>query len=228
MNIQLIALKTKTAELFTKLDEERTRLKTNIENWNSAENRKKYVGTFVDEQIKDARLKARETARLFQPELEAMEASIIKASDTWSTETLMRRAKFTPDDADVNTQILHELRQTRLAAEIKSVAPDELVSMINDAAESGRLAELEMLRKEVGRRDFGDAVVRMSVNATLADAVAKVKIHGQEAAHEAIKQARLTLEAAQDVVHELQTGEESTRAKMNRVMAEQKARQEAA
>lgn len=228
MNIQLIALKTKAAELFTKLDDERTRLKTNIENLNSQENRKKYVGTFIDEQIKSARLKAKETAGLFKSDLEAMAASIATATRTWSTDMLLRRARFTPDDASEIGQVLGELKMIRLSAEIKSAAPDELVFMINDAAESGRLAELEMLRKEAGRRNFGDAVVRASVTAALTQAISNLKIPGQEGARSAIEQAAETLEAAHDVVHELQTGQEPARAHMRRVMAEQSARKEAA
>jgi hypothetical protein len=226
MNIQLINLKTKTADLFARIDEERTRLKTRIEDLNSPANRKKYVAAHVDEEIKATKQKAKEVAVLFQAELATLEAGIAAATAVWETDALMRRAKFTPDDATEIGQVLGELRKMNLTAEIKAAAPDELVAMITDAAESGRLAELALIRKEVGRRDFGDSVVRMSVNTALSEAVAGLEIPGQPQAKKAIEEATLTLEAARDVAHELATGDEPVRARMARVMAEQAARRD--
>lgn len=226
MNIQLINLKTKTADLFARIDEERARLKTAIEDLNSPANRKKYVASHVDEEIKATKRRAKETAALFESELASLEAGIAAATAVWETDSLLRRAKLVPDDASETGQVLGELRRMNLAAEIKDAAPGELISMIHDAAESGRLAELEMLRRQVARRDFGDSVVRMSVNTALTEAISNLEIPGQAAAHNAIAQAVQTLEAARDVAHELATGDEPVRARMARVMAEQAARRD--
>jgi hypothetical protein len=226
MNIQLIALKQKAADLFTKLEAERTRLKGQIEELDSPASRKKYVGTFVDEQIKAARLKAKETASRYQAEVKAVEASIAKVQSAWSTTALMARAKPYNDDADVNTRLLVELEQARVTRNIERARPSELIDLLNTAVETGNLVELNLLKTEIGRREFSDSIERMKVRTGLDDALAGVKIEGQAAAFEAIAQATSTLEAAADVAYELDTGREAMRAKALRIGAEYAAREQ--
>ena len=224
MNINLVLIRNKVADLYARAEAERDRLKARIENHKSDEGR---TPSWIDGQVRHEQKKAKEIAAQYQSDLKSVESSIATVQNTWSTETLMRRAKLTPDDASEIGQVLGELRMMRMSAEIKSATPTELIDMMKGAAQSGSLVELELIRKEVGRREIPDAVVRMQVRTSLDDAIAGVVVPGQAEAHAAIEQSGLILESAQDVLIELETGKESLRAHAQRVGAEYAAREAA-
>ena len=224
MNINLVLLKNKAADLFARAESERERHKARIENIKSDEGR---TPGWIDGQVRHEQKKAKEIAAQYQADLKTVETSIATVKNTWSTEMLMRRAKLTPDDADGNALILGELRMMRMTAEIKDATPSELIDKMTSASQSGGLFELDLIRKEVGRREIPDAVVRMKVRTSLDDAIAGIVVPGQAEAHAAIEQTNLILEAAQDVLIELETGKESLRAHARRVGAEYAAREQA-
>jgi len=223
MNINLVLLKNKAADLYARAEAERDRHKARIENLKADESR---TPGWIDGQVRHEQKKIKEVAAQYQADLKAVEASITKARGATSTHTQMSRAKLTPDDASEIGQVLGELRMMRMTAEIKSATPTELIDMMKGAAQSGSLVELELIRKEVGRREIPDAVVRMQVRTSLDDAIAGVVVPGQAEAHAAIEQTNLILESAQDVLIELETGKESLRAHARRVGAEYAAREQ--
>jgi hypothetical protein len=226
MNINLVLLKNKAADLFSRVEVERDSHKSKIADLQSDATKKVRTQWYIDGQVRHEQKQAKEVAARYHADLKSVEASIAKVQGAWSTPALMARAKPYNDDADVNTRILAELEQARAIRNIERARPIELIDLLKTAAATGNLVALNLLKTEIGRRDFSDSVERMKVNTALADAIAGVKIEGQEQAHAAVEQATMILEAAQDVLIEIETGKEPLRAQARRVGAEYAAREQ--
>lgn len=224
----LASLKSDAIKLFTSADDHLGRVKRSLAELNSETARAKYSPSYLQGQIAHAARKAKADAAERLPDVDAIAARIEAARQAWTTENLMRRAKLTPDDTDVNTQILAELRFMRTHADVQRASAGEIIEMAGEAAKAGNLAILEMLRKESTRREYSDGAERMKVHSALSKAISEVDIPEQKQALAMLAEAQLSVEAAQDTLAEIATGKETDRAKMRRVLAEQAARKEAA
>jgi hypothetical protein len=217
MNINLIQAKQKSAKVFAELDDLRARQKTRIEDLNRPENRKKYAPEFLKSEVEKTKAEFVTAANLHKADLEKIEASLALARGSWDTSTLMSRARLTHDESSETAQILAELRKMNMTNEARDSTSVELQETIAQAAKAGDLFALEVARRETNRREFPDSVTRMQTLAALAEAMKAVVIPGQSAALEAIAQASLTVESAQDLISEIETGKEPPRAAARRI-----------
>lgn len=222
----LAALKADAIKLFTSVDDHLGRLKREFDDLNSETAKATYSPKYLQSQLEYKARKARADAAERQPDIEAIASRIETARKGWTTEAMMRKARLTPDSDDVSAQILGELRYMRTLTDIQLASVGELVEMAGEAAKAGNLAMLEMLRKESTRREYSTSVEKMQVQAALSEAVSGVEIPEQKQALALLAEAQLSVEMAQDTLTEISTGNETDRAKMRRVMAEQAARKE--
>lgn len=222
----LASLKSDAIKLFTSVDDHLGNVKRSLDELNSDEAKAKFSPGYLQGQLAHVARKAKADAAERQPEILAIAARIEAARAGWATENMMRRASASPDDADVNVQILAELRLMRAHADVQRASAGELIEMASEAAKAGNLATLEILRMESTRREYPTSVEKMQVQAALSKAISEVDIPEQKQALAMLAEAQLSVEMAQDTLTEISTGKETDRAKMRRVMAEQAARKE--
>ena len=222
----LAALKAESIKAFTTADDHLARVKRKIDELSSDTAKATYSTNYRQSQIAHETRKASADAKERLPEITALATRLESARQAWTTESLMRKAKLTPDSEDVNAQILAELRYMRTQADIQLASVGEIVDMAGEAAKAGNLALLEMVRKESTRREYQTSVEKMQVQTALSKIISDVEIPEQKTALAMLDEAQLGVEMAHDTLSEISTGKETDRAHMRRVMAEQAARKD--
>jgi len=222
----LASLKSDAIKLFTAVDDHLGRVKRELDELNSNTAKAKFSPQYLQSQIAHMGRKAKADATERLPELTALATRLESARQQWSTASLLRKAKLTPDSEDVSAQILAEMRLMRVTSELQASMPNELVAAAVDAKETVNLAMLHLVKKEATRRKFDTVSEKGLVHMEIDRAIQEVKIPDQKRAMAMLDEAQLSLEAAQDALAELSTGKETDRAHMRRVMAEQAARKD--
>lgn len=224
---QLTELKTRAIQNYVALDSAIERLKSDLAEWESPDNKKKYSAEFMRDRIAAQRGIAKDTAVKHRPDIQSTSAQLEAAREAWSTTSHMRKARFVPVPSTgdtINAELLEELRRMRVGQELAAMPPNELLDAVKEAKTSKSLAMLAMAAREVSRRKIDDPLVRISLQGAVEEAVAAVEIPGQAAAFKLIDEIQDAMEGAEDAFIELQSGKETDRANMRRVMAKHAAR----
>jgi len=214
---QLAELQRDVAELAAKLQSELEAHRKRMSELSSEEARKQYAPQFLAQKISEERGRARKVEADHRAALAEVKKRLESEAVRWSTEHALRTAKFVDGDS-VEHQILGELRHARLAQEFRHARPDELVGYIKDAADRASLAEIEMLRREVGRRKFPSEVERIPLLTALNGAIEAVEIPGQEQALAILESVSERYSIADDHAAELRTGQVATGTRMRAAM----------
>jgi hypothetical protein len=222
----LAALKAESIKAFTTADDHLARVKRKIDELSSDTAKATYSTNYRQSQIAHETRKASADAKERLPEITALATRLESARQAWTTESLMRKAKLTPDSEDVNAQILAEMRLMRVTSELQAALPNELVAAAVDAKATGNLAMLHLVKKEATRRKFDSITEKGVVHTEIDRAINEVEIPEQKQAMAMLDDIQLGIEMAQDTLTELSTGKETDRAHMRRVMAEQAARKD--
>jgi hypothetical protein len=216
---QLSALENLRADaeaIAAKLASELQRHKEKMAELKSADSARKFSPEYQRFQVQNERSRARQIAKMEEADFRALKAKLESAAQAWATETLMRRARAVPESGKVEHDILNELKMMRLEREFSVAKPDELIAFAADAKESGDLASLRLLSKEVGRRQF-DGIERARVRVALDEAISGVRVPNQAEAHSILQSALEKVSDAWDSLAELESGKESLHAEMMRV-----------
>jgi len=223
----LASLKADVINLFTSADAHLARVKRELDELKSDSAKATYSPQYLHTQTVHKMRKAKADAAERLPEITVLTTRLESARQQWSTESLLRKAKLTPDSEDVSAQILAEMRLMRVTSELQASMPNELVAAAVDAKETGNLAMLYLIKKEATRRKFDTVSEKGLVHMEIDRVIQEVEIPDQKRAMAMLDDVQLSLESAQDALTELSTGKETDRAHMRRVMAEQAARKEA-
>jgi hypothetical protein len=214
---QLGELQRDVTKLADSLQSELAQHRQKLAELRSAESQKRYTPQHLREQVDAERKRAQQIAAQHAAALGELKQRIENSAHQWSTEKALRSARFANGDT-VHDSILDELRRLRVTQEIKDARPAELVQRIRDAGQSGNLAELELLRREVGRREFKSEVERIPLMTALNGAIEAVEIPGQKEAIAAIEAAAEQFSVADDYASELRTGKEAIGTQMRRAV----------
>jgi len=201
----------------SKLQNELARHKARIAELGTKDAQQKYSPAFLRSQIETERKRAREVAAQHAESLSAVKARIEAAAKNWSTSSKLREARLVEGDS-VEHQILGELRHARLAQEFRDATPAQLVEHIRDAGQHSDLARLELLRKEIARRPVKSEAEKIPLSLAFDEAIAGVKIDGQEQALAVIEAAAEQFSVADDCASELRTGKEAIGTQMRRAV----------
>lgn len=223
----LAALKADAIKQFTAADERLARVKRELDDWTSAEARKKYSPEFLTGQAAHVKRAAKGDADARRVEVEALAAKIESARQAWTTAALMKRAQLVELDAESPLErVAAELKLSRVKSDLADATPDELATAATEAGASRNLAMLALIQRESARRKIDDNTERATLATAINRAIAEIELPEQKQAMAMLADAQLSMEAAQDALAELGTGKETERARMRRVMAEQSARKE--
>jgi hypothetical protein len=220
----LEGLRTRATGLFVTAEGELERSRQKIADLQNENARKKFAPDYLREQVESERARVKQYAALQGADLANIKTRLETAANAWQTETVMRRARVVPASDKPEADLLNELRTMRFAQEFQAATVPELIDHIGEAKERGDLAALAMLRREIGRRKFDSDNDRARAKVAIDSAIQGVEIPGQKQAFALIEAARTTMESAEDVLTELQTGRETDRARMRRVMAQRPAK----
>jgi len=216
---KLAALETLRADaeaIASKLTGELERHRAKMGELQAEDVKKRYSPEYWRFQVQNERSRAKQVAKTEEPGFRELKTKLESAARAWSTETLMRRARLVPETGKVEHDILNELRTMRAEREFSVATPDELIAFATDAKETGDLASLRLLQKEVNRRQF-DGLERARVKVALDEATTNVQIPDQAKAHSILQSALEKVSDAWDSLAELETGRETLRAEVQRV-----------
>jgi hypothetical protein len=214
---QLGELQRDVAELTAKLQSALEAHRQKMAELSSEQARRQYAPEFLRQKIAEERGRAQQIAADHRAALSEAKARLEAAASAWATETKLREARLVEGDS-IEHQILGELRHARLVQEFRDARPAELVQRIHAAGQAGNLAELEILRREVGRREFKSEVERIPLMTALNGAIEAIEIPGQKEAIAAIEAAAEQFSVADDYASELRTGKEAIGTQMRRAV----------
>jgi hypothetical protein len=212
-------LKRKAASLYTTVEAEQERAKTELAKWNGEQARKKYSPDHLRAEAESIRERAKTFASLQDAELRNIQTRIQTARQAWDTATLMKRARLVPESDKIEADLLEELKRLRLAGDLQAATPDELIEAATEAKEGANLAMLSLLRREAARRQYGSDIERAKVKTAVDRAVSEVSPPGRSEALQLVSEAELNLEMAADSLAELTTGQTPARLQMRRTVA---------
>jgi hypothetical protein len=212
----LEALRADAEAIASKLAGELERHRAKMGELKSADAARKFSPEYQRFQLQNERSRARQIAKMEEAGFRDLKTKLESAAQSWTMEALMRRARAVPETGKVEHDILNELKMMRLEREFSVATPDELIAFATDARESGDLASLRLLSKEVGRRQF-DGLERARVRVALDEAIAGVNVPNQAEAHRILQSALEKVSDAWDSLAELETGRETLRAEVQRV-----------
>jgi hypothetical protein len=224
-NIAIENLKRAAVDLFVAVDTANQDTRKSIAKWNNPDYRKKYSAEYLKDEAEQIRQKAKEIASIKRADLQGLAARLEVSRKAWDTSTLMKRARFVPENDKIEADLLEELKRLRIGAEVQSATVAELAEMAVEAKDSKNLAMLQMIKKEAARRTFGTDVDSSATKVAINKAVDEVDIPEQQQALAFIDEIQATVEAAEDVLVELMTGKETKRAEAKRIGVQYVARQ---
>jgi len=223
-HVALEGLRTRATGLFVTVEGELERSRQKVAELQNENARKKFSPDYLREQVEQERKRAAEYASLQGADLANIKSRLAVAENAWATETALKRARMVAESDKPEADLLNELRTMRYSQEFQAATVPELLEHVGEAKERGDLASLAMLRREIGRRKFDSDNDRARAKVAIDSAIQSVEIPGQKQAFALIEAARTTLETTEDILTELQTGRETDRARMRRVMAQRPAK----
>jgi hypothetical protein len=214
---ELEALRADVSNLAAKLQSALEAHRKRMAELSSEQARKQFAPAFLAQKINEERARARKVEADHREAIAEVKQRIENAANFWSTEARLRNARLVEGNGP-ERELLAELRHMRLAAEFRAARPDELAGYIREAGERSDLAQLEMLRREVKRREFATEAERLPLSLAISEAIAGVKIEGQEQARAIIEGALEQFSVASDYASELKSGQVATGTRMRAAM----------